>query len=386
MTPETDNIPAVYYKLRQHLDRMPVPMPRTDSGVELRLLRQLFSEEEARIALELSVFPEPATKIHARLRDPGISLSMLEHVLIRLYRKGSIRGVRQRRKDKVRYLFGKLPMVVGMFEFQVDRITGQFAADFFEYEREALGQSLMEARTKQMRTVPVNIPVDPCFQIGNYDDIVHIVKNAPGPFGVMNCVCRQAKDRTGHPCKQSDIRETCLLLGGSVHYMKELGVCREVTRKDMLEHLKQAKKAGFVLQPENTRDPAFICCCCGCCCGVLSMAKYYDKPAEHLHSNFFARIDQDACDGCATCARRCQMEALRRPNSSGTMQVDRDRCIGCGACVPTCKEKAIALCKKEREYVPPRTSRDLYVKMTVQRYGLWKTALWAGKGLAGHKV
>jgi hypothetical protein len=42
----------VYRRLQQHLDRMPVGFPATRSGVEIRILRQLFSPEAAEIALE----------------------------------------------------------------------------------------------------------------------------------------------------------------------------------------------------------------------------------------------------------------------------------------------------------------------------------------------
>ena len=37
----------LYRKLQQHLDRMPVGFPATESGVEIRILRQLFTPEEA---------------------------------------------------------------------------------------------------------------------------------------------------------------------------------------------------------------------------------------------------------------------------------------------------------------------------------------------------
>ena len=53
----------LYRRLQQHLDRMPVPYPATESGVELRILQRLFSPEEARLALCLSMIPERVTVI-----------------------------------------------------------------------------------------------------------------------------------------------------------------------------------------------------------------------------------------------------------------------------------------------------------------------------------
>ena len=41
----------LYRELQRHLDRMPVAYPATESGVEIRILKQLFTPEEARLAL-----------------------------------------------------------------------------------------------------------------------------------------------------------------------------------------------------------------------------------------------------------------------------------------------------------------------------------------------
>ena len=52
----------VYRKLQEHLDNMPVAYPATKSGVEIRLLKHLFTEREAELALEISAIPEPAER------------------------------------------------------------------------------------------------------------------------------------------------------------------------------------------------------------------------------------------------------------------------------------------------------------------------------------
>src|SRR5665811_650936 len=59
----------VYRQLQQHLDRMPVGYPATESGVEIRILKHLFTPEEAGIALELSVLPEPVAVVYKRLKS-----------------------------------------------------------------------------------------------------------------------------------------------------------------------------------------------------------------------------------------------------------------------------------------------------------------------------
>ncbi|MFX0086205.1 MAG: 4Fe-4S ferredoxin, partial [Candidatus Hodarchaeota archaeon] len=49
----------VYERLREHLNNLPVGFPNTDSGVEIRILKRLFTEKEAEMACKLS--PLPAT-------------------------------------------------------------------------------------------------------------------------------------------------------------------------------------------------------------------------------------------------------------------------------------------------------------------------------------
>ena len=44
----------VYRELQQHLDKFAVGFPATESGAEIRLLKHLFSPEEAKLATRLS--------------------------------------------------------------------------------------------------------------------------------------------------------------------------------------------------------------------------------------------------------------------------------------------------------------------------------------------
>ena len=46
---------TVYEKLRDHLDSLPGGYPATDNGVELRILKRLFTPEEAALAQQLTM-------------------------------------------------------------------------------------------------------------------------------------------------------------------------------------------------------------------------------------------------------------------------------------------------------------------------------------------
>ncbi len=194
--------PDIYRQLQRHLDQMPVPFPETESGVEISLLKKLFDETEANIALKLSAVPESINRIFGRFKEGEITKETLQVKLNGLFDKGAIMAMPDKKKGR---LYNKAPLAIGMFEFQVDRITKEFAEDFFKYEDEGFAKALLEVKTMQMRTIPVNIKIEPEFLIGSYDNARAIIDDSPGPFGVMNCVCRQAKEKMGEKCKQTDL-------------------------------------------------------------------------------------------------------------------------------------------------------------------------------------
>jgi len=53
----------IHEKLRERLDMFPQGFPRTQTGVEIEILEQLFSSDEAEIALSVRPFSEPVSVI-----------------------------------------------------------------------------------------------------------------------------------------------------------------------------------------------------------------------------------------------------------------------------------------------------------------------------------
>jgi Pyruvate/2-oxoacid:ferredoxin oxidoreductase delta subunit len=371
----------VYRRLQERLDDLPVRYPRTESGVELRLLRLLFTPGEAEIALALSAVPEPIEVILARL--PGRDPSDLERDLDRMVEKGSIFGGRMMaRAGRKRY--SRAPLVIGMYEAQVDRITKELQREFDAYGREGFAAALLDGPTKQMRTVPVNARFVPDRQVGRYDDARRIVAEGPGPFAARNCVCRQGRDALGEPCRVTSSRRVCLMLGRAATSSIAAGDGEPLTREATLALLDQAEREGLVLQPANAQDPVFICLCCGCCCGMLRAAKQFPRPAEYLQSNYHVAVDGESCGACDACRARCPMEALR--DADGVMAVDLDRCIGCGVCVPACPTEALRLVPKGRPAVPPHDLRALYGRLTLERFGVLGTAKRLALALMGRRI
>jgi formate hydrogenlyase subunit 6/NADH:ubiquinone oxidoreductase subunit I len=363
----------LYRELQRHLDRMPIPYPATESGVEIRILKRLFTPEEARVALCLSAIPEPLGAIFRR-RQHEMGREQLGQALDRMAEKGSIQKLPG--KDGPRY--GKSPLVLGMYEAQVNRLTPELEQDVRAYMDEAFGRALHSERTPQMRTVPVNKSIEVERAVANYDDIRKFVEASPGPFAALNCICRQGKDLTGEPCRQTKERQNCLMFGAAATMMIEKAAAREVGKEEMLGLLEQADREGLVLEPQNTQQPLFVCCCCGCCCGVLTTAKKLPRPADFFQTDFVAQVDPDACQVCGTCETRCQMDAIA--SGDEPPKVVAERCIGCGLCVTTCPSGAVRLHKKEGRKPPPKDMGALYSKIFQERFG----RLGATAAMAGH--
>jgi len=370
---------SLYRRLQQHLDRMPIGFPATKSGVEIRILQQLFTPEEALIALELSAIPEPAAVIHKRLRS-RMTLDELTRALEQMDDKGLILRLPRGREPR----YAKLIFAIGVYERQVKRLTPEFERDTRQYMQEAFGAAFHSKRTTQLRIVPVNKNIPLERNVATYDDIRKHVESSSGPFAKITCICRHGKDLVGEPCRQTDLRENCLMIGPAARWAVDSGTGRAISREEMLDLLDAADRQGLVLEPENTKSPMFVCCCCHCCCGVLTSAKRFPRPADYFSSNFVARVDANTCQSCGTCETRCQMDAIRTDH--GPTEVDLARCIGCALCVSTCPSGAMRLEEKASPRVPPDETQALYMRILQERCGPWGMAGLAARKLMGMKI
>ncbi len=387
MTVHTDSTSPqhedVYVRLRDAIDRMPIGYPATRSGVEIRLLKKLFTPLEASIALSLGMLPEPVRRIHRRLgKETPLSREELEEHLFAMFRKGAISMDAGRGPGDRRYSLGQL--AIGMFEYQVDRLTPDFARDFETYIDTDFRDAFFRSATPQMRTVPIGKAIQSTMNIAPYNDVRKILASAPEPIVVQNCVCRQSNDVLGEPCVHSDIRETCFVFGNAGLSVLERNSGRRIDRSEAYGILERAEEAGFVLQPQNSRSPDFICCCCGDCCHVLRAYKKLPRPAEHFCAPYIAVIDMERCTVCGRCAERCGMNAIRIEEKCAIL--DEWRCLGCGACVGWCKRAAITLRSRNKQPTVPLNQTTLYARILRERFGIRGLLKLAARLLTGRPL
>jgi ferredoxin len=169
-------------------------------------------------------------------------------------------------------------------------------------------------------------------------------------------------------------------MGSAAEVMLDHGQARPITRERMFELLDEADREGLVLQPQNTRNPLFICLCCGCCCVALRAGKQHPRPADFFSSSYQAVLDAALCDACQACLDRCQMEALSMPDAAAC--VDLARCIGCGLCVSVCPSGALRLDPKSDPASPPADTSALYRRIYMERFGAVGLAQTAARQLA----
>lgn len=331
---------TVYHELAIHLDQLPGGFPSTADGVELRILRRLFTEAEARLACRLTLIPETSRVVAYRC---GMDLEAAAAMLAAMWKKGLI--LKDDTRDKPpRYMASQF--VVGIWEFQVNRLDPLLVADMAAYIPVLLDAGLWR-RAPQMRTIPVKRSIDPELTVLPHEAAATLICGKDH-FVVSPCICRKEQHMAGNGCDRP--LDACISFGDAGSYFVRAGIGRTVDRRTVLDILETADRSGLVLQPSNSRDPAWICCCCGCCCGVLRTLKTYPRPADLMAAPFTARLDDKSCNGCGVCVHRCQMDALTLTHKKA--QLDQHRCIGCGLCVSTCPTGALGLIRKSKGEQP----------------------------------
>lgn len=341
-----------YRALQRHLDTMPVRFPKTRSGVEIRILKRLFSEEEARLALGLDHVPRPAGEVLGRLDgDPGIDAATLEQKLSGIARKGGIYMIRRDEISK----FSTHPWVAGMYEIaganemSQGTVSRELLDDCSEYTSPRFGIEMLAIEKRAFRTIPIEEALTPDHPVATYDQLASIIESSE-KHGILKCICKEKKRLEGDPCHRTDRLHVCMAFNDYADLGIDEGFVKPVSKEEMLEIARESEKEGLVLQPENTQRPNFICACCGDCCGLLHLLTAMPRPADFASSNFHAEVDLDSCTGCGVCETRCHMDAVSVKDKKAAVKLAR--CIGCGACVPSCKPGAIRLANNDTEQVP----------------------------------
>jgi len=358
----------VYRELQKTLDKLPISYPETKSGVEIRILKQLFTPEQAFIASKLSFKLKTLKEIHDSLDKDLATIEEVEENLDKMYKVGLIlRLVR----DNIKF-YAASSFIPGFYEFQMNRMTEEYIHDVDQYFEEAYMDELNKIHIPTLRTIPIEQEIGIERNIATYDDFRYFLDNCGEPIVLNECICRKKNDLTDRSCKKTDLRESCFSFRKTGEAYLARGLGKIISKEEALSIIEQAESEGLVIQTGNSQRPLSLCLCCGCCCNLLVNQKKFDSPAQYFASNYFAQVDEDLCSGCGVCETRCQMDAIEIIDEISN--IDLDRCIGCGACVPTCPEEAIRLGEKQEKdrTIPEKNTMETYLKMVEKKAELSK--------------
>ncbi|MFO7696290.1 MAG: hypothetical protein R6X16_03945 [Anaerolineae bacterium] len=233
-----------YESLAAFLDRLPGGFPPSETGEHVRLLRYLFTPEEAALAVHLTLDAESPEAIAARASiPPDETAALLEQMAI----KGLIRSVEA--GDGPRR-YHALPWVVGISELQLYRLDRDYLGRLNTYYRTQTQRPEI-ATTPQMRVVPVGESIGFVPETLPHQRIGALVESQDR-FAVMECICRKMEGLIDRACKAP--LETCLTFGDWADYVVRTGRGRAIERAEVFEILRRADEANLVLEPSNSRD------------------------------------------------------------------------------------------------------------------------------------
>jgi electron transport complex protein RnfB len=332
---------GIYERVREKLDRFPQGFPKTKSGVELEILQNLFTPEEAEVMLCMRPIPELVSAI---ARRAGRDEKELEEMLSRMSKKGVI--FRFKSPDQQIFYF-LIPWVIGIWEFQLKNLNSENIKLFEKYFEEGMAEERKKSKIPGGRIIPVEKEIHGIAEIQPYEKVSEII-DSHTRFAVADCICRKETRLLGKGCDK--ILEACMSFGPAADYYIENGLGREISKEEARQILWKAEEDGLVHYSSNHTAPKlFICNCCGCCCKALGFVTKYNLSTAIAKSNYYARVDEETCTGCETCVDRCQVKAIQVQNDHAL--INQDRCIGCGLCVSSCPTESLSMVQRRADEI-----------------------------------
>jgi Na+-translocating ferredoxin:NAD+ oxidoreductase subunit B len=349
---------GLYRQLQKQLDAYSVGFPATESGIEIEILKRLFTEDEAELFTNMTPRLETPESVAGRLgKDRGEISRRLEDMA----GKGLL--FRLQKGEEVKY--GAVPFMHGLLEFQVNRLSRDRVLEVEKYFKEGFQKAIADSAGLFLRTIPVNQSIEIERHVAAFDDACAILAKADF-IVVADCICRKSKAAIDEGCGKP--LEVCFMFGSMAKYYLDNRMGRKISYDEGVAILSEAQKAGLVTQPATSQNPGGMCNCCGDCCGVLRAIRLNPKPADLVYSNYQAAVIAENCTGCGICAERCQMDAVSA-DDEGVAIIDYDRCIGCGLCAAACPSDGVRLEMKpeEKRKIPPKTSLEQMLTLARKR-------------------
>ena len=360
-----------YRQLQKRLDRNVAGAPA--SPVLTKILKLLFTPEQATVARHLPTRPTPLDELSRKLDIPQ------EDLADRLEEMAGRGLVIDLKYDGKRY-FSLPPVVIGLFEYTFMR-TGEdvamkdLALLFEQYmnENDRFSRAVFDGQTQIGRSMVREeaLPEESHTEILDWERASNIVESAD-LISVGMCSCHHKKQHLGEACNRP--QKVCLSFGLGADMLIRNGMAEPVTTREGMRILEQAKSAGLAQTADNVqRNMSYMCNCCGCCCGMMQAIRTFDIQSAIVSSNWIMDVDRSQCNGCGDCVDACPVRAISL--EVGKIEKKKRRwavrdealCLGCGSCYPTCKYGGIRMESREQRVFTPETTFDQMVTMAIER-------------------
>ena len=270
-----------YDLLANELNKIPNGFPRTKSGVELKLLAKLFSQEDAALASTLRMEPKTLKEI---AEENKLSEPEAKQRLIGMVKRGLIDI---KREEGLGFTFHLIPFVVGFYERQNAKIDKEFAELFEQYYHESFHKTMLSEPSVHRiipleKAIPVDIDVMPYEKASTYLDQAQ-------SWGVLDCICRVQKKLIGQGCEHS-VRN-CLVFSPKPGAFTRSVEFVTLSREQALEVLAEADRECLLHSVINAESEVyFVFYCCSCSCGLLRGLVEYGSENSIARSVFYARV------------------------------------------------------------------------------------------------
>lgn len=351
--PDGTVVPAVYVKLRNHINRIGQGIGSTPGPKSYEMLMYLWSEEDAQHEIEMPI------NVYFDANDYHYMSGRPLEECVEILDDLAMRGMIMRANHSGHIVYHLLPYINGFWEFnelreyfenggdpdgKLDAPEAYAAAGAFD----ALGIGGMEpgqsfeALVPLFHTYPVSVDVVEEDELAPYMDWKAIIK-ANEKITVSPCQCRLMWKSFGAPMCHGDGDhpfETCLSFGELAEYFDEIGIGRYISQDEAIAMVEGCMDAGMVPESLSMKEVDIMCMCHGDCCGNLSGFKAMGGQA-HANVNvnaYLLKYDPEKCISCGACVSRCPMEAISL-NEDGIC-LHNNACVRCGQCVTVCPADA----------------------------------------------
>jgi len=183
-------------------------------------------------------------------------------------------------------------------------------------------------------------------QVVTLEDVLKVI-DIIYPIALMTCACRRSMLGLAN-----EENFTCMGMGSGMYKWERWpetyrGGVQFLTPDEARDAVTKMNKRGLV-QTLFTFGTPYIGGICNCdypdCSAIRTTI---DHGIQFLwKGHYVARVDNELCNGCASCVHRCQFKALSFSASQNKAYIDLFQCFGCGLCATECPQEAITLVER----------------------------------------